>query len=38
LSDFCGLQRHLGRGAMVWSISDGDRKIAKSMSIVLPAQ
>lgn len=38
LSDFCGLRRHLGRAAVVWSVADGDRKIAKSMSVVLPAQ
>jgi hypothetical protein len=38
LSDFCGLRRHLGRATMVWSIPDGDRKIAKSMSVLLPAQ
>jgi hypothetical protein len=38
LSDFCGLQRHIGHAAMVWSVPGGDRKIAKSMSVVLPAQ
>jgi hypothetical protein len=38
LSDFCGLQQHIGQAAMVWSVSDGSRKIVKSMSVVLPAQ
>lgn len=38
LTDFCGLRRHLGRAAVVWSVPDGDRKIAKSMSVVLPPQ
>lgn len=38
LSDFCGLQHHIGHAAMVWSVSDGDRKTVKSMSVVLPAQ
>jgi hypothetical protein len=38
LSDFCGLQQHIGQAAMVWSVSDGGRKIVKSMSVVLPAQ
>jgi hypothetical protein len=37
LSDFCGLKRHIGRAATVWSVPDGDRKVAKSMSVVLPA-
>lgn len=38
LSDFCGLQRHVGHAAMVWWVPDGDRKIARSMSVVLQAQ
>lgn len=38
LSDFCGLTRHIGRAVMVWSVPGGDRKVAKSMSVVLPAQ
>jgi hypothetical protein len=38
LSDFCGLERHLGRAATVWSVPDGDRKIARWMSVVLPSQ
>ncbi len=38
LSDFCGLERHLGRDATVWSVPDGDRKIARWMSVVLPSQ
>jgi hypothetical protein len=38
LSDFCALKRHIGRAAMVWSVPGGDRKVAKSMSVVLPTE
>jgi hypothetical protein len=35
LSEFCGLQSYLGHAVTAWTISGGDRKVAKEVSVTL---
>jgi hypothetical protein len=37
LQDFCGLQRFLGQKTVAWSTMDGDRRVARWVSVLLPA-
>lgn len=37
LKDFCGLQRFVGQKAVAWSTMDGDRRVARWISVLLSA-